>query len=119
MNVLKVVQGVFILVMLVLLASKPEVFAGENADKPVFHLRLKAHLFYPDTLHVKAMQPFILAIKNEDATPEEVESAALNIARIIGPRQTARLHINPLSKGRYCFYGAFHPQSALACVEVD
>ncbi len=113
-NVLPLSLFIFVLVAISTIVS-----TGEPLEKPVMTVRLKAHLFYPDTIHVQAMQPFILAIKNEDATPEEVESASLNIARIIGPQQTARLHINPLEHGQYCFYGAFHPQSALACVEVN
>lgn len=82
------------------------------ADKPVFELVIRDHLFYPSELIVPAGQKVKLLISNEDATPEEFESYELNREKVIlGGRKTI-IFIGPLKAGQYPFFGEFNMATA-------
>ena len=51
-------------------------------------------------------------IKNEDATPEEFESHALNREKIIPGNSEGVVFVGPLDTGEYPFVGEFHEDSA-------
>jgi hypothetical protein len=82
-------------------------------DQPaVFRLTVTAHRFQPAELLVPAGVKFRLIVKNEDVTPEEIESHDLNREKVIPAGGEAVLFIGPLKAGVYDFFGEFHPTTA-------
>lgn len=91
---------------------------AEELPSPIV-VTIKDHRFSPAEIRVPAGRPAVLHVINEDATPEEVESQPLQIEKVIpgGARSTVRLR--PLEKGRYPFFGEYHPETAQGVVIVE
>ena len=51
-------------------------------------------------------------IDNQDATPEEFESHALNREKVIAPKSKGSVFIGPLKPGKYPFVGEFNEKTA-------
>lgn len=89
---------------------------GALADKPVFELAIRDHLFIPEVLAVPANTRIKLLVTNHDASPEEFESYELNREKVIMGKRKAVIFIGPLLPGEYPFFGEFHPETALGKV---
>ena len=89
------------------------------AQHPEFFLEIKDHLFYPAEIHIPEDKKVKLIIYNYDPTPEEFDSFDLNREKVIFPHQKSVIFIGPLPKGRYSFFGEYHPNSAKGVVIVD
>jgi len=96
------------LLVLVLLLLTTEL----RAELLVFELRLKAHLFNPSTLYVPAGQKIKLVIYNEDPSPEEFESFALNREKVVLGHSKGVVFLGPIAAGQYSFSGEYNPNSA-------
>lgn len=99
--------------LLLLLACKV------NASPPVFEIRIKDHLFFPDEVVIPADTKVKLLVKNEDPTPEEFESYELNREKVIPGQSQAIIFIGPLPAGVYPFFGEFFPKTAQGRVRVE
>lgn len=77
---------------------------------------IKDHRFTPSEIHVPAATPTLLTIKNEDSTPEEFDSSALKVEKVIAGGRTATVRLRPLGAGRYPFMGEYHPDTAQGVV---
>lgn len=77
---------------------------------------IKDHKFSPAEVRVPAGQKVKLIIDNQDATPEEFESAELNREKVIAPRSKAAVWIGPLKPGKYPFMGEFNQATAKGVV---
>jgi hypothetical protein len=87
------------------------------ADDPVqIGVKLKDHQFDPAEIHVPTGKPAILIVTNEDATPEEFDSTALKVEKVIVGGHYATIRLRPLSPGRYPFMGEFNPDTAKGVV---
>lgn len=84
----------------------------EVAAEEVFELRIRDHLFQPSRLDVPAGRKIRIRVINEDASPEEFDSFALNREKVILGRSQAILYVGPLDPGEYPFSGDYHPDSA-------
>ncbi len=82
------------------------------ADKPVFKLVIRDHLFYPSEFVVPAGKKIKLLIVNEDSTPEEFESYELNREKVILGGKKTMIFIGPLKAGEYPFFGEFNMATA-------
>ena len=82
------------------------------AEKPVFTLKIRDHLFYPSELHVPANKKIKLFIVNEDSTPEEFESYELNREKVIMGNSKTVIFVGPLKAGSYPFFGEFNMATA-------
>ncbi|MBL4898904.1 MAG: cupredoxin domain-containing protein [Colwellia sp.] len=82
------------------------------ADKPIFELIIREHLFYPAELVIPAGQKVKLLISNEDSTPEEFESYELNREKVILGGKKTIIFIGPLKAGEYPFFGEFNMATA-------
>ena len=82
-------------------------------------LIIKNHRFEPAELKVPAGQRIKLLVHNQDATPEEFESHALNREKVIPAGAKATIFIGPLSPGRYTFFGEYNPATAQGVGVVD
>jgi hypothetical protein len=51
-------------------------------------------------------------VANEDATPEEFESSALKLEKVIAGKSKATVRVGPLKPGRYEFIGEYHADTA-------
>lgn len=88
-------------------------------ELPRVSLVLKDHRFQPAELHLAPGRATLLVIENRDSTPEEFESSALKVEKVVGPGQTVQLRLRPLAPGRYSFIGEFHPSTAQGVVIVE
>jgi Cupredoxin-like domain len=86
------------------------------AQTPEFKLTIKEHRFTPTELRVPANKKVKLVVANEDPTPEEFESHALNREKVIPGRSSASIFIGPLRPGRYPFEGEFNSATAKGAV---
>jgi len=81
-------------------------------DLGPYTLRIKDNRFIPAQLVVPANIKFKLIVVNEDATPEEFESHELNREKIVTGKGKITVFLGPLKRGKYPFFGEFHPKTA-------
>jgi plastocyanin len=81
-----------------------------------FTLTIRNHRFDPAELRVPAGKKIRLTIDNQDATPEEFESHALNREKVIPGKSKGLIFIGPLSPGRYPYYGEFNQDTATGVI---
>ena len=81
-----------------------------------YTLIIKDHRFQPAELTVPAGKKIKLRVENQDATPEEFESFALNREKVISGNSSATIYIGPLTPGRYPFIGEFHQDTAAGVI---
>ncbi len=86
------------------------------ADPTPINVILKDHRFAPAEIHVPAGRQMVLIVRNEDATPEEFDSSALQVEKVIVGGTYATIRLHPLGPGRYPFMGEFHPDTAQGVV---
>ncbi len=89
------------------------------AEAPEIQLRIKDHRFIPAEVRVPANQRVRLMVVNEDPTPEEFDSYALNREKVIAGGTRGALYIGPLAPGRYEFIGEFHEATAKGAVVAE
>lgn len=82
------------------------------AEMPEFNLSIKDHRFNPAEITVPAGKKVKLVISNEDKTPEEFESHALKVEKVIPGNSKGTVFIGPLKPGSYGFVGEFHEKTA-------
>ena len=75
-------------------------------------LAIRDHKFDPVELNVPAGTKIKLSIENQDATPEEFESADLNREKVVVGKGTITVILGPLDAGKYHFFGDFHQETA-------
>jgi hypothetical protein len=95
--------------LLLLLTLLPAICLAAN---PEFALTIRDHRFEPAELRVPAGRKIKLVIDNQDATPEEFESHALNREKVIPGKSRASLFIGPLKAAKYPFVGEFNEKTA-------
>lgn len=87
------------------------------ADDPGrIEVTIKDHVFSPSEIHVPAGKPTLLIVRNEDAGPEEFDSSALKVEKVIVGGTYGTIRLRPLGAGRYPFMGEFHPDTAKGVV---
>jgi hypothetical protein len=85
-------------------------------DLPIITVTIKDHRFTPSEIHVSQGKPVVLKVTNEDATPEEFDSMALKVEKVIVGGTYGLIHLHPLGPGRYPFMGEYHPDTAQGLV---
>ena len=94
-------------------------FSGAGlAEESVYELVIKDHRFSPAILAAPANQKIRITVNNEDATPEEFESYALNREKVVAGNSRIVLFVGPLKPGVYKFFGDFHQDTAQGVLEV-
>jgi hypothetical protein len=87
------------------------------ADAP-YALTIKDHLFTPSEIHLPADKPAVLHIKNLDASPEEFESEALKIEKVITGKGEATVRLRAMKAGSYPFVGEYNAKTAHGVIVV-
>jgi len=77
-----------------------------------FTLTIKDHKFTPSELKVAAGKRHTITVVNNDDTPEEFESNALKIEKVIVGKSKGVVRIGPLKAGSYPFVGEYHEDTA-------
>ena len=85
-------------------------------DLTNIYVTIKDHRFSPSEIHVPAGKPTLLTITNEDPTPEEFDSSALKVEKVIAGGRTATVRLRPLGAGRFPFMGEYHADTAQGVV---
>ena len=106
----------YLLSLAILLAPIVPALADEP---PTVDIMLKDHRFQPSEVKVPSGKPFVLKIKNLDASAEEFESAKLKIEKIIAPGAEGRVRVRALDPGAYEFVGEYHADTARGVLVVD
>lgn len=75
-------------------------------------ISIKDHRFAPSELRAPADKPIVIVVKNLDPTPEEFESKALKVEKIVAGNSEISLRLRPQKAGRYRFFGEYHEDSA-------
>ena len=81
-----------------------------------FNLVIRNHKFEPAEIRVPAGKRVSIYVNNEDATPEEFDSTALKVEKVIPGKSKGLVRIGPLDPGRYEFIGEFHADTAKGVV---
>ena len=88
-----------------------------GADEPLtIAVTIKDHRFTPAEIHVPQGKPVILKVTNEAATPEEFDSTALKVEKVIVGGTYGTIRLRPLAPGRYNFMGEYHSDTAQGVV---
>jgi plastocyanin len=94
-------------------------FAAVASGETSLQLSIKDHRFEPAELTAPAGQPIAITVKNLDATPEEFESKALKIEKVVAGNGEITVRLRPLKPGRYQFAGEYHEDSAKGALIVE
>jgi plastocyanin len=89
------------------------------ADAQELNLTIRDHRFEPAEIRVPAGKRVTIFISNEDATPEEFDSTALKVEKVIPGKSKGLVRIGPLAAGRYDFIGEFHADTAKGAVVAE
>lgn len=92
------------------------VLAGCGNDSAGIPLTLKDHRFTPAEIHVKANEPALITLANQDGAAEEFDSTALKVEKVVPGHETGNVRIRPLAPGRYPFMGEYHAETAQGVV---
>jgi hypothetical protein len=84
-----------------------------------YTLTIKDHKFTPPEIKVPANQRVQLIVVNDDPTPEEFESPALKVEKVIAGKSKGVVRIGPLKPGRYPFIGEYHDATAKGTVVAE
>ena len=81
-----------------------------------FNLVIRNNKFEPEEIRVPANKRVSIYVSNEDATPEEFDSTALKVEKVIPGKSKATVQFGPLKAGRYKFEGEFNSKTAQGVV---
>ncbi len=90
------------------------------AEDPVaMTIVIKDHKFEPAELKVPAGKVIELTVDNQDATPEEFESATLKVEKVIPGNSKGKVRFGPLTPDTYLFVGEFNEATARGAVTAE
>jgi plastocyanin len=90
--------------------------ANASAFAQEFNLVIRDHKFEPAEIRVPAGKRVSIYVSNEDPTPEEFDSTALKVEKVIPGKSKGLVRIGPLAPGRYEFIGEFNAETAKGVV---
>src|ERR1700681_4917267 len=89
---------------------------ADIASAQDLNLVIRDNKFQPEEIRVPAGKRVSIYVSNEDATPEEFDSPALKVEKVIPGKSKGLVRIGPLDPGRYEFIGEFHADTAKGVV---
>jgi hypothetical protein len=90
--------------------------AGAAAAAQEYNLVIRDHKFEPAEIRIPAGKRVSIYVTNDDATPEEFDSSALKVEKVIPGKSKGLVRIGPLAPGRYDFIGEFNADTAKGVV---
>jgi hypothetical protein len=88
------------------------------ADGPIV-VHLKGHKFYPAVIKVKANQPSMIQLFNDDDSADEFDSSSLKIEKVVPGHDKGNIRVRPLAPGKYPFMGEYHAATAQGMVVAE
>ena len=85
------------------------------ADAPIT-VHLKDHRFTPATIKVKANEPAMLILFNDDDSADEFDSSSLKIEKVVPGHAKGNIRLRALAPGKYPFMGEYHAATAQGVV---
>lgn len=85
---------------------------GHAEELPAFQIVAKDGKLIPNRLEVPAGKKLKLLLKNEGPGPEEFESEAPRMEKVLAAGANSFVVVQPLQPGTYRIFGEFHPNSA-------
>ncbi len=85
------------------------------ADAPI-QVTLKDHKFSPSVIKVKANQPSMIVLFNDDDSADEFDSSALKIEKVVPGHAKGNIRLRALAPGKYPFMGEYHAATAQGVV---
>lgn len=113
---MKTVLTALLLLTVSALAATLMFAAPALADAAGIEVHLKNHRFTPSTIKVKANQPSVIILYNDDATPDEFDSSSLKIEKVVPGHGKGTIRVRPLAKGKYPFMGEYNAATAQGVV---
>lgn len=95
------------------------VLGAATARADDYVLTIKDHRFTPAEIKVPANQRVAITVVNQDATPEEFDSSALKVEKVIAGNSKGVVRIGPLKPGRYPFIGEYNEATAKGVVVAE
>jgi hypothetical protein len=80
---------------------------------------LKDHKFSPSVIKVKANEPSMIILSNEDDTADEFDSTALKVEKVVPGHAKGNVRIRALAPGKYPFMGEYHSATAQGIVVAE
>ena len=93
--------------------------AGAQEVALTITITIKNHRFQPAEIKAPAGKPIRLTVKNADPTPEEFESKALRVEKVIAGNSEGVFNLRPLQPGRYRFFGEYNEATAQGYLVVE
>jgi len=91
-------------------------FSGSTRAQDALTTTIRNHRFEPAEIKVPAGKRIALTVVNDDPTPEEFESHALKVEKVIPGKSKAVVQFGPLKPGSYKFEGEFNSKTAQGVV---
>lgn len=85
------------------------------AQAPIV-VHLKNHRFTPNVIKVKANQPSMIMLFNDDDTADEFDSSSLKIEKVVAGHNKGAIRVRALAPGKYPFMGEYHAATAQGMV---
>ena len=86
---------------------------------PTIAVTLKDHKFSPSVIKVKANEPSMIILSNEDDTADEFDSTALKVEKVVPGHAKGNVRIRALAPGKYPFMGEYHAATAQGIVVAE
>ena len=102
------------LLVALVFAAAPALSAARAADSIEVHL--KNHKFTPSVIKVKANQPSMIILHNDDDTADEFDSSSLKIEKVVPGHDKGNIRVRALAPGKYPFMGEYHSATAQGAV---
>ena len=80
---------------------------------------LKDHKFSPSVIKVKANEPSMIILSNDDDTADEFDSTALKVEKVVPGHAKGNVRIRALAPGKYPFMGEYHAATAQGMVVAE
>ena len=80
---------------------------------------LKNHKFSPSVIKVKANQPAMIVLSNDDDTADEFDSSSLKVEKVVPGHQKGNVRLRALAPGKYPFMGEYHAATAQGVVVAE
>jgi hypothetical protein len=101
-----------------LIAATP-LFAVSALGDETIAVTLKDHKFSPSVIKVKANQPSMIILSNEDDTADEFDSSSLKVEKVVPGHAKGNVRIRALAPGKYPFMGEYHAATAQGIVVAE
>jgi hypothetical protein len=100
---------------LTLLFAAP-LLAGPALADTTIAVTLKNHKFTPSVITVKANEPSMIVLSNDDDTADEFDSTSLKVEKVVPGHAKGNVRIRALAPGKYPFMGEYHAATAQGIV---